>query len=161
MKKINNTVLVGLFLGIFGLVAICGHPVEGAETRKKLQTGILQIMTDVDVNDNDDGASGDNGVSDTIDLSGGRLDNCDFQVSVTSGACSTCTLDFTVQSSADGGTTWATAGTFTQITSSASATEAIKSSISVAPGNKARVINALSSATTFYAIDMWAVCNAD
>jgi len=160
-KRRLNLFLAGLFAGGVLLMGLMGPSVEAASTRKKLQTGILKIFNDVDI------ATGTaaSWTSDTIDLSGGQLDVCDFQVSVTSGAtpaaASSVTLDFAVQTSADGGTTWAQTDWFDQIVSSETVIESTNSAVNVSPGNKARVLATMTANTTFYSVDMWAICKSD
>ena len=143
----------------FALVALLSAvSIVPAETSKKLHTS-PQLIINGNINDATDTTAGV-GLSSNVDLSGGDLDVADFQLHITSGACSTCTFDIAIQSSADGGTTWANAGTFTQITSSNSASDVYKTGVVVAPGTKMRLATTLSASTTFYVVKVWAMPRA-
>lgn len=147
--------LTGIILfALFG-IALVTQPLVSAETRDKLRTGSQRIFTNQDLNDSTDGTTG---ASLTVDLSGGDLDECSFQVNTTSGTSGT--LDFAIQISADGGSTWAQATTFTQISTHTTAVNNVKQTVAVAPGTKMRVIPTISAGATYYNINMWTICQS-
>lgn len=93
----------------------------------------------------------------TMDLSGADYTTVDFQLYIASGAASAPTFDITVYTSADGGTTYASAATFTQITATSTASNVLKQSVRVAPGTKMKIIPDLQANTTMYSVKMWCV----
>ncbi|HJQ99697.1 MAG TPA: hypothetical protein VJ826_15390 [Candidatus Polarisedimenticolaceae bacterium] len=140
------------------LVAVLSVSVAGkAEVVRTLHTSPQLIMNEASIMKHQESTAGI-GISDTLDLSGGDLDVVDFQLHITSGAHPTSsTFDLTIKTSADGGTTWASAGTFTQVTSSQTATNVVKTGTIVAPGTKVRLESALSAGTTWYEVKVWAM----
>ena len=144
--------LAGLALVLAAILSFAG--VINAERIVSVHTSPQLILNQL-IHDGIDGASFP---SSTVDLAGGDHRICDFQVHTTSGVTSgSPTLDLTIQISADGGSNWATAGTFTQITTTNAVVNAQKTGIIVAPGTKMRVIPALSAGTTFYELKVWAM----
>jgi hypothetical protein len=103
--------------------------------------------------------------STTIDLVGGDYDKISAQVLVTSGTSTgTPTLDVAIQVSADGGTNWATAGSFTQITSTAAASvpyNVLKQDLATGPGIKARLRFTGSANTTWNTVKAWVMPNVN
>lgn len=153
-KSLLGWALPAVLLAMFGLIGI----VSAQEKVVPLRSGIQYIYVDQDINDATDSTDG---VSQTVDLHFGDHNYCDFQVYVASGATGgSPTLDFTIQTTADGGSNWASAGTFTQITTTNTFTNAVKVGVNVSPGIQMRVLPTLSADTTFYSISMWAKCRA-
>jgi hypothetical protein len=155
MKR-QGTQKLGIALSLALSLLSVGMGIAQAEVVRGLHTSPQLIINETSINDATDTTAGI-GISDTVDLSGGDLNYCDFQLAITSGASASPTFDIAIQTSADGGTTWATAGNFTQVTSSLTATNVTKTGVVVAPGTKLRLATTLSSATTFYTVKVWAM----
>lgn len=134
-----------------------------AETYKKLHSAVQRILAPVTGVPLTSANQSTRGISSTVDLSGGDLDKCSFQIKITSSTSTgTPTLDAAVQVSADGGTTWTTAGSFTQITStSASAASYLKQDVATGPGTKLRVVLTSSANTEWNGISIWALPNTN
>lgn len=143
----------------FAVAMLLAVGVVHSETFHKLHSSPQLIINAVQLNSATDSTTG---LSSTVDLSGGDLDKCSFQLNISSGAGSTTpTFDGDIQVSADGGSTWATAGSFTQVTSTLTATAVTKTNVATNPGTKLRIIPAISANTTFYSIKVYAMPQVD
>ena len=151
MRKLGLLAALIIPLGILGLV--------NAETIKKLHTA-PQLLFNTDIADNTDATLGALAV---IDLDGGNLDKCSFQVKTTSGTSGD-TMALDIQISADGGTTWVSVPAANQPPTISTWTVAVSChipNVPVNPGTKLRIIPTLSSSATFYDVKIWAMPSVD
>jgi hypothetical protein len=150
-KAVGARIVLGLAL------ALAVSPLASAETFKKLHSEIqriINITSTAGMNDANETTSS------TVNLSGGDLDKASFTISFSSGVgIGTATL--AVQTSPDGGTTWATTYNI-PISTSAAATAGATTYVNIpVTGNRLRVVPALTANTTFYGFKVWVVPSVD
>ncbi len=155
MKKL----LVGITLGL-GLFLLGPRAAYAVETIKPLHPSVQVVLTSTTYS----GAVSSN--TSTVDLSGGDLTSisCAYYIH-DADSTGTPTLDAAIQISPDGGTNWVTAGTFTQVTSTATATvntiTFVKQDVSTGPGTKARIKFTGSANTNWIGVKAWCLPTVD
>lgn len=149
MKRLKSMKLAFAFFAIAGLACVLN-----AETIKKLHSSPQLIINATSMHSTNESDSS------IVDLSGGDLDKCSFQLNISSGSGASPTFDATIYVSPDGGNNWASAGTFTQITTTLTAVAQLKTNVATSPGTKLKVTPLITGAT-FYTIKLWAVPSVD
>jgi hypothetical protein len=154
MKKL----LTGITLAL-GL-AFLAPKAHALETIKPLHPSVQIVLTSTTYT----GAVSSTTAS--VDLSGGDLTSisCAYYIGSAS-STGTPTLDAAIQISPDGGTNWTTAGSFTQQTSTATATvngkTFVKQDVSTGPGTKARILFTGAANTSWIGVKAWCLPTVD
>lgn len=142
------------------VVAVSPSKALAVETIKPLHPSVQVVLTSTTYS----GAVSSTTAS--IDLSGGDLTSisCAFYIH-DADSTGTPTLDVAIQVSPDGGTNWSTAGSFTQITSTATATvnekTFLKQDVSTGPGTKARLLFTGAANTNWIGVKAWCLPTVD
>lgn len=144
---------VALFLALAAVAVISAPWIVSAETIKKLHPSVQLLWNNITLS----GANEGSYTTRTVDLSGGDLDKVSCMVSASTGAATSPTFDIAIEVSPDGGTTWGTAGSFTQITSTGTGVNirAFKQDLATGPGTKLRVVPDLQDNTSYYNVNLW------
>lgn len=153
MKKLK-----GMLFGVVAALAftcVAGVSVH-AETFKKLHSAPQKVLTDTNY------IGTVSSVTATVDLSGGDLDKVSAMVKISSSTTgSTASLDIDMEVSPDGGTTWGSAGGFTQITStSTSAVYTFKQNFATGPGTKFR-LRFRGATASWWLVNAWVLPSVD
>lgn len=145
-----------LVIALVAVLSLVG--LAQADVVRKLHTAPQRVMNwgAVGINDNNDATTG---ISSTIDLSGGDLDELNFAISLAS-AAGNGTGTFAVQVTPDGGTTWISNYSISITTNALTAVTTYYTGISLSPGTKARIVPTLTAPTTFYNVKVWAMPRA-
>jgi hypothetical protein len=149
MKRVKAALALAAFAALFAAPA-------QAEVIKKLHSAPQKLFTSQTVNSVTYATS-----TVTVDLAGGDLDKASFALYITSSTTTngSPTLDVDIQVSPDGGTTWGTCSTFTQITTTNTVAGVMKfkQDVATGPGTKVRAIIRSSSNSQWYNMTMWVI----
>jgi hypothetical protein len=157
MSKALKLKRLALTLGIAIGVSFGVKSVSFAEPIKKLHPAPQLILNSAQFNDSNEATTS------TVDLSGGDLDKCSFIVQASS-AEGTATLTYTIQVSADGGTTWGSTSNTISVATSATSGAAVWSYAAdkpTNPGTKLRLTSSLTGSTSYYHLKVYALPNVN